>query len=119
MSVVVYHNPRCSKSRETVNLLQANQIAFEPRLYLKDIPTKSELMQVISLLGFTSARQLIRQKEKIYQTLNLQATDDEGDLIDAMLNNPQLIERPIVIVDNQKAKIGRPPVSVLSLFEQA
>lgn len=117
MSVIVYHNPRCSKSRETVALLRAKQINFEPRLYMKDIPTKSELMQVLSLLGFTSARQLMRQKEKIYQTHQLAAVEDESVLIEAMLENPQLIERPIVIVNNQQAKIGRPPASVLSLFE--
>lgn len=117
MSTIVYHNPRCSKSRETIKLLEQHKIAFEPRLYLQDIPTKAELAQVISLLGFSSAQALMRHKEAIYKELKLATEDNEDKLLAAMVAHPKLIERPIVIVDNQQAKIGRPPESVLSLFE--
>lgn len=117
MSVIVYHNPRCSKSRETVKLLQDKQIDFDARLYLQDIPTADELKKVIELLGFSSARELMRQKESLYKELNLATVNDEEALITAMIENPKLIERPIVIVNDAAAKIGRPPESVLALFQ--
>ncbi|PIE45021.1 MAG: arsenate reductase (glutaredoxin) [Gammaproteobacteria bacterium] len=117
MTVTVYHNPRCSKSRETVKLLEDRDISFESRLYLQNIPDKEELQQIISLLGFSSARQLMRTKESIYKTLALAEENDEDALLNAMVENPKLIERPIVIVDDKRAKIGRPPESVLTLFD--
>lgn len=117
MTVTVYHNPRCSKSRETIKLLETQEINFQIRLYLQDIPTADELKQVIALLGFSSARELMRTKEACYKELNLKEVNDDDMLIEAMVANPKLIERPIVIVDNKQAKIGRPPESVLTLFD--
>ncbi len=117
MTTVVYHNPRCSKSRETVKLLEEKHINFQPRLYLQEVPSAEELKDIIALLGFSSARELMRTKETIYKELNLAEVNDEEALVLAMTENPKLIERPIVIVDNSKAKIGRPPESVLALFD--
>lgn len=117
MSVTVYHNPRCSKSRETVKLLEENRIDFSTRLYLQEIPSQAEIKQLLKLLGFATARELMRTKESIYKELNLKEENNEDQLIAAMIANPKLIERPIVVVDDKAAKIGRPPESVLALFE--
>lgn len=117
MSVTVYHNPRCSKSRETIKLLQDKGIEFSTRLYLQDIPTVSEINALLELLGFSSARELMRQKEDAYKTLKLAAIDDEPTLVKALHEHPKLIERPIVVIDDKTAKIGRPPEAVLTLWE--
>lgn len=117
MTVIVYHNPRCSKSRETVKLLEERDIAFETRLYLQNVPGKDELKQLLSLLGFSSPKELIRNKEEVYKVLKLEEVTDDNALLTAMIENPKLIERPIVVVDEQRAKIGRPPESVLALFD--
>ncbi|PID66727.1 MAG: arsenate reductase (glutaredoxin) [Gammaproteobacteria bacterium] len=117
MQVTVYHNPRCSKSRETVKLLEENHIDFTTRLYLQDVPGQAEIKELVKLLGFSSVRELMRIKESTYKALNLKEEKDDNKLIEAMVKNPQLIERPIVVVDNQAAVIGRPPASVLALFE--
>lgn len=117
MTVIVYHNPRCSKSRETVKLLEERGIAFETRLYLQNVPSKDELKQLLSLLGFSSPKELIRNKEEVYKVLKLEEVTDDNALLTAMIENPKLIERPIVVVDEQRAKIGRPPESVLALFD--
>jgi arsenate reductase len=83
--------------------------------YLETPPTLETLTKIISLLGFSSARQLMRTGEAVYKELALKGQDDEQVLLQAMLNNPKLIERPIVLA-NGKAKIGRPPESVLSII---
>lgn len=116
MKVIVYHNPRCSKSRETIKLLEAQNIDFEVRLYLQDIPQTDEIRTLLSLLGFSSARELMRCKEKLYQELNLADENNEEVLIQALCKHPQLIERPIVII-NSAAKICRPPELVLSMVK--
>lgn len=119
MTVTVYHNPRCSKSRETVKLLEDQQIAFETRLYLTDTPDVETLKKLVDLLGFSSARELMRTKETIYKELKLSDVSDENALFAAMVENPKLIERPIVVAEadnHSAAKIGRPPESVLALF---
>lgn len=116
MSAFIYHNPRCSKSRQTLQLLQDNQIAVEIIEYLKDIPDSATIKTLLAQLGMTSAQQLMRNKETIYKELNLKDPAlSEDQLIDAMIANPKLIERPIVI-NGDKAKIGRPPEQVLELF---
>lgn len=115
MKPIVYHNPRCSKSRETVKLLESKRIDFDTRLYLQDVPSITKLKEILGLLGFSSARELMRTKEAIYKSLNLAAENDETALLQAMIDNPKLIERPIVITTDA-AKIGRPPESVLVLF---
>ncbi|WP_339725131.1 arsenate reductase (glutaredoxin) [uncultured Paraglaciecola sp.] len=112
----ILHNPRCSKSRQTLQLL--NDKGFEPHIieYLKTPISADELAQIISQLGFSSARQLMRKGEDTYKSLNLaDATLSEAYLIEAMVNNPKLIERPIVRCKG-KAAIGRPPESVLDIL---
>lgn len=113
--VTIYHNPRCSKSRQTMELLQNNQIEPDVVEYLKTPPDRQTLEQLLDMLGL-KPRDLMRKKEAEYKELNL---DDESlthdQLIDAMLSHPKLIERPIV-VSNGKAAIGRPPEIVLEIL---
>lgn len=115
MNVKIYHNPRCSKSRQTLALLTDRGIAPQIIEYLKDAPTEAEIREVAKMLGLSSVRDMMRTGESIYKELNLKSVTDEDKLIRAMVESPKLIERPIVIKDG-KAKIGRPPESVLSLF---
>jgi arsenate reductase len=113
MSVTLYHNPRCSKSRATLALLQEKGI--EPTIveYLKTPPTVAELTAVLAKLGMTP-KELVRSKEAKEAGLNLEAADQ--DLIAAMVANPSVIERPVVITQTQ-ARIGRPPESVLDILD--
>ena len=114
-AVKIYHNPRCSKSRETLSLLQSRGIDPEVVLYLDTPPDTATLRKLIDMLGFSSARELMRQKEDLYKSLNLNDTSlTEDRLIQAMVDNPKLIERPIVVA-NGKARIGRPPEDVLEI----
>ncbi|MDO6708459.1 arsenate reductase (glutaredoxin) [Photobacterium sp. 1_MG-2023] len=116
MPITIYHNPRCSKSRETLNLLENQGIAPEVIQYLSDTPTAAQLAELQRKLGFDSARQMMRTKEDLYQSLNLgDASVSEQDLLDAMAANPKLIERPIV-VNGDKAALGRPPEQVLDIL---
>lgn len=115
-SVTIYHNPRCSKSRETLTLLQEHNITPDVVLYLDTPPDAATLAQLIKQLGFTSARELMRTKEEIYQQLGLSdAALTDAQLIQAMIDNPKLIERPIVVAQGQ-ARIGRPPEQVLEIL---
>jgi len=115
-AVSIYHNPRCSKSRETLSLLKANGVEPEVVLYLDTPPDAEMLKSLLSKLGFASARELMRQKEDLYKELNLaDAALSEEQLIRAMVENPKLIERPIVLANGQ-ARIGRPPESVLEIL---
>ena len=114
--VTIYHNPRCSKSRETLALIKEQGI--EPTIiqYLETPPDAATLKTLLKELGFTSARHLMRHKEDLYKELNLADESlTEDQLIDAMINNPKLIERPIV-VKGKKARIGRPPEQVLEIL---
>jgi arsenate reductase len=112
----ILHNPRCSKSRQTLQLLLEK--GLEPKIieYLKTPISAQELQLIVKQLGFSSARQLIRKGEDAYKQQNLaDNTLTEESLISAMLNSPKLIERPIVVF-NGKAAIGRPPESVLDIL---
>ncbi len=115
MSVTIYHNPRCSKSRQTLALLEEQGISPEVVLYLENPPSADELGSVLTMLG-KDPRDAMRRKEDPYKANGL---DDESlsrdDLIAAMVANPILIERPIV-VSGGKAAIGRPPESVLDIL---
>ncbi|MDH4275355.1 MAG: arsenate reductase (glutaredoxin) [Gammaproteobacteria bacterium] len=117
MLVVIYHNPRCSKSRETLQLVLSK--APEPQVveYLKTPPTAQEIKKILGLLGMASPRELMRTKEDVYKQLKL---DDpklsEAQLISAMVQNPVLIERPLVVVDGKRAAVGRPPENVLHVL---
>lgn len=113
--VHIYHNPRCSKSRQTLALLEERGITPEIIDYLNSPPTPAALANILKQLGLT-ARQLLRKGEVVYKELNLSDTSLTNEqLIQAMCDNPKLIERPIVI-KNGNAKLGRPPESVLEIL---
>ncbi len=112
--VTIYHNPRCSKSREALKLLEEQGTDVEVVKYLDTPPSKEELKSLLKMLGI-SARELMRTKEAIYKELGLKEVEDEEKLIEAMVEHPRLIERPIVIKDG-KAVIGRPPQKVIELL---
>jgi arsenate reductase len=115
MDVTLYHNPRCSKSRQTLQLLEAQGIEPTIRLYLEDVPSAKELKEVISKLGI-SPRELLRKGEDAYKENQLSNKDlSDSALIKAMVEFPKLIERPIVIKGDQ-AKLGRPPEQVLEIL---
>ncbi len=113
--VVIYHNPKCSKSREALQILQDNNIEHKIVDYLEDPPTAQELKKIIALLG-VSARDLMRNTEAAHKEANL---DDDSlsddDIIAAICEYPALLQRPIVVSGNQ-AIIGRPPVRVLEII---
>lgn len=113
--VTIYHNPRCSKSRQTLQLLEQQGVQPKVVEYLKTPPSVTELKTLVKQLGFTSARELMRSKEDAYKALNLAAETNENALLQAMIDDPKLIERPIVVVGEQ-ARLGRPPEAVLELF---
>ena len=115
MKPTIYHNPRCSKSRQTLALLEENGHAPQIITYLDNTPTADEIRNILNMLGMTSARELMRTGEMIYKELGLKGVEDNEKLIAAMVENPKLIERPIVVL-GAKAAIGRPPESVLALF---
>ena len=115
MAVRIYHNSRCSKSRGTLELLQARGIEPEVVNYLDTPPSAEELKTLLRLLGMTP-RQLLRTGEAEYKELGLTdpAVGDE-DIVQAMVEHPRLIERPIVVADG-KAALGRPPEAVLAIL---
>lgn len=112
---IIYHNPRCSKSRATLALLEDKGVELDVVQYLNTPPSKDTLQQVLEMLKL-SPRELMRKGEAEYKENNL-ADDSLSDdqLIDAMIAHPKLIERPIVIKEG-KAAIGRPPESVLEIL---
>ena len=111
---VIYYNPKCSKCRMTLDLL--HEKGKEPEIveYLQDIPSKSELKNILTLLNI-SADQLLRKKEAAYKESGLSETSTEDEIINTMTQYPILIERPVVI-HNDKAIIGRPPENVLEIL---
>ena len=114
-SVTIYHNPRCSKSRETLALLEERGILPVVVPYLDDPPDAPTLKRLLSQLGL-SPRELMRRKEKRYRDLGLDHPAlSEDDLIRAMTENPILIERPIVVTP-RGAALGRPPEKVLEIL---
>ena len=115
MSVKIYHNPRCSNSRQTLALLEEKGIKPEIVEYLKTPPSQEELSDILNMLGM-APRDLMRRKEAPYkeQGLDDPAKSDDA-LIAAMHDTPVLIERPIVVA-NGKAAIGRPPEQVLDIL---
>lgn len=115
MSVKIYHNPRCGKSRQTLQLLKEQGVEPEIIEYLKTPPSPEELDDILQKLDM-EPRQLMRKKEAEYKANDLDdAALDRQALIAAMVNNPILIERPIVVA-NGKAAIGRPPEDVLAIL---
>lgn len=115
MKTEIYHNPRCSKSRRTLALLQEQGVQPEVVEYLKTPPDRATLEHLLDMLGM-EPRDLMRRKEAEYEALGLDNPDlDRDSLIQAMIDHPKLIERPIV-VRGGKAAIGRPPEQVLDLL---
>ena len=114
MTVTIWHNPRCSKSRQTLALLEEKGITPDIRLYLDDAPSVAEIKDVLAKLGI-EPRALMRTGEADHKDQGLKAVDDPDALIEAMANTPKLIERPVVI-NGDRAALGRPPESVLSIL---
>lgn len=110
----IYHNPRCSKSRQTLSLIREKGAEVEVIEYLKVIPSEKELSSIIKLLGI-KPEQLLRKGEADYKENFKGKTLSDEEWISAMVQYPKLIERPIVVVDN-KAILGRPPENVLDLL---
>lgn len=111
----IFHNPRCSKSRQTLALLEEKGISPEIVLYLENTPGVDELKTVIAKLG-VSVRDIIRSGEDAYKEQNLANAElSDDDLLAAMIASPKLIQRPIV-VKGDKAVVGRPPENVLELI---
>jgi arsenate reductase len=111
----MYHNPRCSKSRQTLELLRARGIEPEIVEYLQSPPDARQLEQILDMLGL-QPRQLMRTGETEYKENNLADTRlSRGELIQAMVDHPKLIQRPLVL-NNGKAALGRPPEVVLEIL---
>ena len=116
MTVEIFHNPRCSKSRQTLELLRENGVDAEIIEYLKTPPDAAELAGILDMLGL-EPRELMRQKEPEYKAAGLDDPSLSREaLIQGMVDNPKLIERPIVI-SNGKAALGRPPQKVLDILQ--
>lgn len=115
MAITIFHNPRCSKSRATLALLEERGLEPDIRLYLEEPPDAAELGKLLRKLG-RSPRELLRKGEAEYRELGLADPDlDDATLIAAMASHPKLIERPIVIA-GRKAAVGRPPEAVLDIL---
>lgn len=115
MTIIIYHNPRCSKSRQTLALLEEKGIKPTIKEYLKDVPSVGELTEILKMLSM-EPRELMRKNEAEFKENNLTNSSlSREELIAVMVANPKLIERPIVI-NRDKAAIGRPPESVLEIL---
>lgn len=113
--ITIYHNPRCSKSRQTLALLEERNISPEIVLYMNDVPSRATLRELLDKLGM-SAADLLRKSEPAYRDLNLSdGNPGEDQLLDAMISEPRLIQRPIVVAGD-RAVLGRPPENVLELI---
>lgn len=114
LTVTIWHNPRCSKSRAALALLQEAGIEPVIRRYLEDPPTAEEIARVLTLLG-GAAIDLVRTGETEFRESDLTPSSDDGALIAAMVRHPRLIERPVVI-KGDRAAIGRPPEAVRNIL---
>ena len=112
--ITIYHNPRCRKSREGLQILENSGKEFEVRKYLEDVPIIEELRQILKYLNIP-AEKLVRKNESIWKEEYKNKELSEEEIINAMLLHPKLIERPIVIKDNE-AVIGRPPENIEKLI---
>lgn len=113
-SVTIYHNPRCSKSRQTLALLEARDI--EPNIvpYLTQPPTAGELQDIVKLLGIP-AFDIVRTNEDEFKSAGIDSSSSDKDVIAAIIKSPKLMQRPIVVA-NGRAVIGRPPENVLDII---
>jgi len=113
--ITIWHNPKCSKSREAIAILDASGCESKIVKYLETSPNTQEIKKVLMMLGI-NARALMRIKEELYKELKLGEEPNEERLIEAMAQNPKLIERPIIIKGN-KAIIGRPPSLIVDFLK--
>jgi len=114
--IKIYHNPRCSKSREALQIIKDNNLEPEIKLYLEEKITLNELSNILDMLGL-QPRDIIRTNEEEYKINNLQdSCHTRNDLLNFMINFPKLIERPIIIMGNN-AVLGRPPENVYKLLK--
>jgi len=114
-TLTIYHNPRCSKSRQALALLEERKVPLRIVEYLKDPPSRQELATLRTQLGL-APKEWIRKGEEAFRTARLSLDAAEDTLLDAMAKHPVLIERPIV-VRGKRAVVGRPPERVLELLE--
>ena len=112
--IKIYHNPRCTKSRQGLDLLEKSGKPYEVVKYLEDIPTKEELRQIISFLNITP-EMLVRKNETIWKEQYRGKLISNEEILDAMITYPKLIERPIIINGN-KAVIGRPTETISTII---
>ncbi|QTD37791.1 arsenate reductase (glutaredoxin) [Polaribacter batillariae] len=112
--IKIYHNPRCSKSRQGVEILEKSGKEFEIVKYLDAVPSEKELSEIIKMLGI-SPIELVRKNEKIWKENYKGKELSDSEIIKAMVENPKLIERPIVI-NHKKAVVGRPPENISSII---
>ena len=112
--MIIYHNPRCSKSRQTLQLLQENNVEPDVIEYLKAPLTKKRIGEIIDTLGI-EPHALLRKKETAYAEAGLSVSSTKKEIIQAIADYPILMERPVVFTDGQAA-LGRPPENVLSLL---
>jgi arsenate reductase len=116
MTVTIWHNPRCSKSRQTLELLRANGVEPAIREYLKEPPRRAEVEKLVAMVG-GDPRALIRDGETEFKTLKLGKADlTKAQIVEAIVAQPVLLQRPIV-VKGSRAAIGRPPEAVLPLLK--
>ena len=113
-TVTIWHNPRCSKSRAALAILEENGVTLSEVRYLETPPTKSDIITVLAALAM-EARDIVRKGEAVYKSLNLSADSTNEEILNALVENPILIERPIII-SGDRAVIGRPPENVKSLL---
>lgn len=115
-TVTIYYNPQCSKSRATLKLLEENGIDPNIIEYMKEPPDIKTLQKIIELLGIT-ARDLLRTHEQVFKDAGLDDNDlPDNELLEALSQCPTLLQRPIVIIDDKKAAIGRPPENILEIL---
>ncbi len=112
--IEIWHNPRCSKSRQALAILSDSGAAFQERRYLDDTPTLQQIKHAHAALGRPPVAEMMRTGEKLFRALGLSKTDDDDILLQAMADHPILIERPLAI-SGRRAVIGRPPERVLEL----
>ena len=113
--ITIWHNPRCSKSRQTLALIEASERPFTVRRYLEDTPNEREIAAAQKALGLPGLIDMMRRGEAVFRDLGLSASSPQADLMAALLAHPILIERPIVFAGT-RAVIGRPPEAVAELL---
>lgn len=113
-TVTIWHNPRCSKSRAALAILEEHGVTPTEFRYLETPPSKSDIITVLAALAM-EAKDIVRKGEAVYKALNLSAESTNEEILNALVENPILIERPIII-SGDRAVIGRPPENVTSLL---